>query len=700
MTRLLAAALGLWLLVACAKGQASHISSPIQVRFESFSVEVGPTNNARPLSIKDADTILGMIEDLITNFARAHYQGLLLTETTATNASANAPTSLRVGASYVDVNRNSNANSNGIEEGPGRRNGEDENNEEEGMEFKYAILGLVNVPTHPEKSRTTTTLEFSGGIAYFGGSGGGGPSAAEVQMLVSLALNEGDLVDALQEEFPYITEATYTRGSAAAAAANDNDNNNDNIAGDKREASTDIGNDEGPDAKEVSALMDSPLGLDGDNVNSQQQFLIVVGSACGAAFVFCILVVFLFVQRQRQRRAFWRDDRRPTAHSGCNKTPICVPEIDAALDDGSLDQGYYYGAPKRSPSKRFSLKSDAKQQSLHLRDSLRDMTGAMQDPDVVSDAGSSRIGRLLTSAAVAATSCAKSATGEDGGDQNLDKKDNGEPDIANNSTNPMEDQDTSSCSNDESSNESVHSKEGYDTCPSDFEGNAIVKPNLLPVTNLDRFSNDDPHNPLPPSQTAAAQQDDSLVILSTDDEDEQPSSPPASFSLATPPKTTQEGFLSKYFNPITGSILPLGSYFSSPAHGDEEEEEDDGNEADCEGPYYQTPHNKKRQDLLTPRTAGTTIGEQASQWSDVTSGYKTDDDFAVDGAWDPDDTSINSSENGKDIFSPMSSSDDDETRLLDSLGKHSYNLHKLRTPTKSKPSVKRGTPEVGDTTAV
>lgn len=684
MTRLLARALGLWLLAASAKGQASHISSPIQVRFESFSVEVGPTNNARPLSIKDADTILGMIEDLITDFARDHYQGLQMEPTT--NASANTQTSLRVGAS--------NADSNDMEEGPGRRNGEDQ--DEEGMEFKYAILGLVNIPTHPEQSRTTTTLEFSGGIAYFGGSpNGGAPSAAEVQMLVSLALNEGDLVDALQEEFPYITEATYTRGSAA-------NNNPNNVAGDKREASTDIGNDEG-DEKEVSALMDSPLGVDGEKAGSQQQFLIVVGSACGAALVFCILVVFLWVQRQRQRRAFWRDDRRPTAHSGCNMTPICIPEIDAALDDGSLDQGYYYRAStKKSPSKRFSHKSDAKQQSLHLRDSLRDMS-ALQDPDVVSDAGSSRIGRLLTSAAVAATSCAKSVTGEDDGDQNLDKKDIGEPATAHNSANPMEDQDTSSCSNDDSSNESVRSKgEGYDTCPSDFEGNAIVKPNLLPVTNLDRFSNDDPHNPLPPSQTAAARQSDSLVILSTDDEGEQPTSPPASFSLSTPAKTSQEGFLSKYFHPISGSILPLGTYFNSPAHdrGGSEEEEDDGNDADCEEPYYRTPYNKRRQDLLTPRTAGTTIGEQASQWSDVSSGYKTDDDFAVDGAWDPDDTSINSSENGKDIFSPMSSSDDDETRLLDSSGKHSYNLHKLRTPTKSKPSVKRGTPEVGDTTAV
>lgn len=581
------------------RAESAHMSNPVQVKFEEFFIEIGPTNNARPLSESQANYILEIAEDLIYKSFFAHYHGTTDTDTTSEV--------LRDGSNDHD---------------------------ETGVQFKFAMLGLVSIPpVHPEigRSQTTTILEFSGGIAYFEGyPGGNGPSAAEVQVLVSLALNEGDFLDALVEEFPYITEAAYWRGSALGDE-------------DAREPPTNMN---GEDF--VSPFLDSPIAFDSQQ-NSDDQWIIVVGSACGAAAGFFMLLAFVYVVKEKQRRAFWRDDGHLNS-TPVKTTGVAPPEEDAALDE-PLDDGF-----TKSPNKRRCMR-DAKQQSLHLRDSLRGGCPSTQDEEL-SDAGSSRLGRLLSSASVAVLPppCAKLSLSEN----NVFEKPRGDD------VNGSGDQDTSSCSH-ESSNESVQSKE-YDTCPSDFEGNAIVKPNLLPITDLERFNDDDPHNPLPPSKTQAGGRDDTLISIDLED---------TTGAIQARSRSTQEGFLAKYFHP--GNILPLSSaglsYFGSATHGDD----DDGNDADCEAP------NKQGQQTLTPRTA-TTAGDHDSRWSDVSSDYRTDDDFELDRAWDPDDTSVNSSENGKDIFSPMNCRND-EVRLLDShsLGKHTYNLGKLRTPTKQKP---------------
>ena len=88
--------------------------NPIQVRIDPFHIKLGPTNNdvQSTLSMLDAETILGVVNDLVTRYLKDRYE---------------------------DV---------------------------DDTEFKYAILSYVEFPSERPVESATTILDFSGGIAY------------------------------------------------------------------------------------------------------------------------------------------------------------------------------------------------------------------------------------------------------------------------------------------------------------------------------------------------------------------------------------------------------------------------------------------------------------------------------------------------------------------------------------------------------
>ena len=563
--------------------------NPVQVRIDPFRIELGPTNNnaQSTLSLVDAETILGIVEDLVSTYAR-HYFG-----------------------------------------------------EVDDTEFKYVILAYVEFPSDLHTASATTVLEFSGGISYFGGMSSVVPSTAEMHLLVDLALNDNDLQRAIAWYFPFITRAEYHRGSSSGSS-------NIDVTGSSGS------NDPPADGNAASALLNEDiLDLDtGDD--STNQFIIIVASACAAGLAFCLLLGVLAYLHQQRRKSYWREDAARNSNSITNKIK------DAALEDLEDDNN-------SNNSKRRN-----KQQSLHLRDSLQEMHNHEQHPqDGQSDAGSSRLGRLLSTAAAAALPAPPSD------DDGLEK-----PGVVNRKRSTS----TSSCSRSDEEEAIPHPANNNNnqdtgdvaddlTCPSDFEGNAVIRPNLVPVPtyNLDRFQDEGGMlEPLPPpSRTASARRDELPVSLNNT------ATPTSSRTDAflTPTKhhpssktSSQEGFLAKYIHPIAGSVsLP---YFGSSGADDTADNNKD---------------KDNKQGEISPRTEATTPEDDLdidARWSDISSeldlGNKTDDDFEMDQAWDPDDASVNSSECGKDVFSPMAKTSD-EVRLLKSTENLKYNLVKIKT---------------------
>jgi len=227
------------------------------------------------------------------------------------------------------------------------------------------------------------------------------------------------------------------------------------------------------------------------------------------------------------------------------------------------------------------------------------------------------------------------------------------------------------------------------TCPSDFEGNAVIRPNLLQVPDsLTRLQlqpeNGEAisvasimHEPLPPpSRTASARREERPITLAI-----------FSSSLAdaytTPTKKSSQsaaggggGIVSKIFQPTIAVFR----------HQDGEQQ------------------NMNSKGEVSPKTEATTPEQDLRgmmpddedmldvRWSEISSEFgsfgggddgdtKTDgeDDFAMDQAWNPDDASVNSSEYnaGRDVFSPMAGATNDEVRLLKSTEGLKYDLHKI-----------------------
>ena len=438
----------------------------------------------------------------------------------------------------------------------------------------------------------------------------------------------------------------------------------------------------------------------------QQQFIIIVASACGAGLIFCLLMVLLCYLHQQRRKAYWRED---TAHNHNNNTGM--KGEDAALEDlESSSEGIHSnnGSNNNKRRGRLSLRgSNKKKSSLHLRDSLQDWhdlntvqlpPAQKSTPTSPNDAGSGRLmGSILSTAAAAMLP----ALGDD--DNSLEK-----PGVVHRKRSNS----TSSCSRSEEEDSlpqpgnnrqqrgnAVATGDVADdlTCPSDFEGNAVIRPNLVPVpTNMDQFNDDGDnndniggdndivhiaHEPLPPpSRTASARRDE--LPISMNSRVNSASSPPSNTTdtFTTPTKTTRSrssshdggggGFMAKYIHPIAGSVsLP---YFGGSFDG----------AADSANRNSNSPSGNKKN--ISPRTEATTPEKDVdtdARWSDISSeldvdmGNKTDDEFDNDDTWDPDDASITSSQCGKDVFSPMTASrTNDEIRLLKSIEGLKYNL--------------------------
>ena len=467
------------------------------------------------------------------------------------------------------------------------------------------------------------------------------PSHAEMQLLVDLALNDDDLQSAIAEYFPFIRRAEYVRDDADASGSND----------DPPTTAT-------PPAPAVSPLLNDNIftGEDNDTDDSTDQFIIIVASACAAGLVFCLLIGCLCYLHQQRRKSFWRED---AAH--INNTASMNKGGDSALED-------LEGAKDTKRRGRLSVRGSSKQKSLHLRDSLQERHDleTVQYP-TQSDAGSSRLGGVLSSAAAAMLPTL--------GDGDMEK-----PCVVHRKRSNS----TSSCSrSEEDSLPPPHNNRHHEaaiaddlTCPSDFEGNAIIRPNLVPVpTNVDRFNDNNEdldimHEPLPPpSRTASARRDELPISMNRVNS----SASNTTDAFTTPTKSRMRsssheggGFMAKYIHPITGSVsLP---YFGGSFDGAT------GNDNADSG-------NKKN---ISPHTQATTPDTDA-RWSDISSeldidlGNKTDDEFENDDNWDPDDASITSSQCEKDAFSPMKATKtSDETRLLKSTEGLKYNLGKIR----------------------
>jgi len=633
--------------------------NPIQVRIEPFTIRVGPTRTGSmesSLSLSQAETVLGIVEDLVTDYARLHYDEIYDTDFNYVILSL---VELLDASSTISVSRTSN---NSKDDTPRST----EMTEEEYM----------------------TALAFSGGVGYFEGRSQVVPSKAEMQLLVELALNAEDLQEAISQEFSFIEYAAYKRGSYeqkdVEGSATERGSNDSSSSANVEEGST-------HNQLFHDQLFAKERDDDTENRDTREQFLIVVASACATCLLLCALMGVLALLHHRRRKAFWREDtpitsqhynnKRFLASSGtaigsysCGNTISPADAADAAFEDMEGLQG--------DSTKRRN--SGARQyQSLHLRDSLRETHA--QQLDAQSEGGSSRFDRLLSSADVlpssitSGNSAAHEETGKPAQDGRVDPAGEGH--------------DTSS------STASVHSAKGDDdgddlTCPSDFEGNAIIKPNLVPVTDtdLDRFNDGMLRIPIPPSRTASARCDEMPIYLpQTETSFSTPEKQPRTADTRSRPKPQQEGFLSKYFHPLGSVSLP---YFNSTCSGNNNsiDESRDG--------------NVEKEGEVSPRTA-TTAGDVDidARWSDVSSdlGDRTDDDFEIDKAWDPDDTSVNSRENG-DGFSPMAPSElrhSDEILLLESSEQRHYNLGKLHLSSASpNDKTKRRALPINDTTAI
>lgn len=633
--------------------------NPIQVRIEPFIIRVGPNpigSMESSLSLSQAETILGIVEDLVTDHARLHYDEIYDTDFNYVILSL---VELLDASSTIGISRTSN------------NNNDDNPRSNEGKEEEYA-----------------TDLEFSGGVGYFEGQSQVVPSKSEMQLLVELALNAEDLQEAISQEFPFIKYAAYKRGpyeqKDVEGSATESGSNDSSSSANAEEGST-------HDQLLNDQLFAQERDDDTENRDSREHFIIVVASACATGVVVFALmgVLALFWRNERPTTAQNYNNKRFVASSGttgtaigrysCGNTMNPLAAADAAFEDMEGLEGDSTKRRKSSPKQH---------QSLHLRDSLRESHG--QQPDAQSESGSSLVGRLLSSASSAAANVLPSSiTSGNSASQEETRKpaQDGTADPAG------EDHDTSS------STASFHSARDDDdgddlTYPSDFEGNAIIKPNLVPVTdtNLDRFNDDMLRIPIAPSRTASARCDEMPIYL-----------PQTEASFCTPqklsgtvdtrsrPKPPQEGFLSKYFHPLGTVSLP---YFNSTCSG--ENNSIDGSKDGI----------VKKKGEVSPRTA-TTAGDVDvdARWSDVSSdlGDRTDDDFEMDKAWDPDDTSVNSRENG-DGFSPMAPTElrhSDEILLLKSTGQRHYNLGKLILSSVSpNDKSKRRTLPINDTTVI
>ncbi|CAB9511829.1 expressed unknown protein [Seminavis robusta] len=652
-------------------------ATPIQVKIDPFSIVLSPTNNARPLSLVDTEIILGILEDLITDYARTHYHGDEqynepddTTTTTTTTTSRNTP-------------------------------------KESDVQFKYAILGLVSIPTHPEehvKYRETTALDFSGGIAYFStkNAESGGvvevPSSAEMELLVALALSEeNDLVKALQVNFPYVTKATLQWQGELELINTESMSENEN---NPNENEKDIETQEtalimGPNVVPNSAQQQQQPATNTSSFKNST-LLIVLVCTVGATLVVGTLVV---VKNRRQSVELWRSGQDKTA---VNNIALDKPEDDDCniLSNGvEEDDDSEMGAGGGNKTKS---------QSLHLRDSLRDCsrllmtttTAATEEPQeslatniivnngnhsdeergsgttsgatTLNRSGSRRAARTINDTvdlSVNVSNFSSSFIGDIVQDQSYAGRQRRDVDSSNRSSNQGFDDDD----------------EDALTCPSDFEGNAFVEPNLIPVAHIDLdsdFTHDNVPNPLtPPSQVAstrsqshqsASAQSSSMFSSSLSFLYPQPPPPPPTRATqqesapqdphADQEPNPQEGFvLSRLMSGKTGSILPMASWGLSYFGGAAQEEDDPNIDSDA----LAASDTK-----VKPSPAKTHATTDASKgWSSEGEGYKTDDDnFTLDKAWDPDDNSMNSSQNETDVFSGI---EDDEVRLLKSTMLHS-----------------------------
>ena len=498
----------------------------------------------------------------------------------------------------------------------------------------------------------TTLLPFRFFVASFavGGYSFAVPSHAEMQLLVDLALNDDDLQSAIAEYYPFVRRAEYVRDDADDSGSNDGP-----PAGVTPPVPAQDGN-------AVSPLLNDNIftGEGNDTDDSTDQFIIIVASACAAGLVFCLLMGYLFYLHQQRRKSFWRED---AAH--INNNAIINKGEDAASED-------LEGAKNTKRRGRSSMRGHDKEKSLHLRDSLQERHDfeTVQLPTwqstSQSDAGSSRLGGVLSSAAAAMLPAL--------GDSDIER-----PGVVHRKRSNS----TSSCSRSEEDSLPQPDNKQYQeaviaddlTCPSDFEGNAIIRPNLVPVpTNVDRYNDNNEvhdimHEPLPPpSRTASARRDELPISIGRVN-----SASHTTDAFTTPTKSRVRsssheggGFMAKYIHPIAGSVsLPYfgGSFDGATGNGN----------ADSD--------NKKN---ISPHTHATTPDTDA-RWSDISSeldidlGNKTDDEFDNDDNWDPDDASITSSQCEKDAFSPMKATkNNDETRLLKSTEGLKYNLGKIR----------------------
>lgn len=647
--------------------------NPIPVRIDPFRIELGPTNdNAQStLSLGDADTILNVVEDLVSQYTRNHFDGV----------------------------------------------GDDDG--DNSVVFKYAILAYVELPSNYSPS-ATTVLEFSGGIGYFGGFSSVVPSHEEMQLLVDLALNDDTLQRAIASYFPFVTRAEYHRGISGYSDVTVDSSGS---------------NDPGPtgnDGTAASALLNNVdiLDLSGDgsggNGDSTDQMIIIAASACGAAIVFCLLLGLLaYHLHHHRRKSYWREDNQSTTSSNNSKSKLNHPAGAAvAIQEDAALEGMEGGRRMSSPRGRGS----SKQQSLHLRDSLQQthdlekLPMAIIEGDEQSEAGSSRLGRLLSTAAAAILLPSNDGDYDYGNSAaGLEK-----PGVVNRKQSNSTSSSSCSPSDDEGAaapqqqqqrilldnrhHQLVDPDAADDvTCPSDFEGNAVIRPNMVPVpSNLDHANlGHIMHGALPPPSRTASARRDELPIASNSSNlhNVYPNTP-----FATPTKaaantnngkassSTQGGFMAKYIHPIAGNVsLP---YFGSAGADD-------------------SP-NSKHKGGISPNTQATTPEDDIdididSRWSDISSeldlGNKTDDDFDMDQAWDPDDASVNSSEYGKDAFSPMaaapspSSKRNDNVRLLQTTDGLKYNLHKVKSLhppviTSSRDSSPQRTVHTRDTTII
>jgi hypothetical protein len=649
----------------------------IPIKIDPFALVLSHGNTHQQLSMLDADVILGILEDFMTSFF-AHYFHPASDDTT---------------------NNTTNTNNGG------------------GWEFKYTILGLVSLSSLEQQDQqqqqypTTTTLDFTGGIAYFAaaatnGTSTGTPTSAEVEMLVNMAFSdENDLVPALQQSFPYITKATLLW-------------KNDGTNPTQQPQEPYVTATQPPLAQPQNAIQQQP---------SQQQQTsgfpnssLLIGLICAVTGIVAISTLLLVRHRQQQQQQHQgqptKKNKKPSAlvtaatldspNNNNNNNNNDISDNNISVDTGS-DLEYNYNDDE-------DLDGYFKIRSLHKRDSLRgggDMsifvaTTSPPTPYHTSNNKNNKVDETKATTIKVPPFNNNNTTTKAGAGMGTPSFDT-TAELSN--TSFIGDIHDTSYNNNHNNNHNepdlYHDDE--DTCPSDFGGDSIlVQPNLVPVTpghmddSVDQHDHHHHHHHgdmvvaatpsnttssvmlvTPPSQvlssrsssgrsiplrwsaTAAAAAAATATSMSSLNNKSQQGLETISTTVS-PPNSKRQVVLNRILSSTRTLSLSSWSmsYFSGTATEDDEHDDDD----DPDDINNNNNNNNNMDEAKFATTTRRTCAPRISRtcWSDDDNNTKTDDDnFTLDKAWDPDDMSINSVEGGADVFAGIVD-DDDEISLL------------------------------------